>query len=293
MRKVRQIFFVAPAPMVWARHLGLFEQEGLDVEATQTISSDQIGQGLADGQWDIGIGVVDNVLAWNADRNAGLRILAQLERSQPMAFCVAPQCRSLVEAAKGVIAVDATDNGFVLVLYRALAGAGIERASCRFEKVGGVRQRFEALAAGRVTGTVLVPPFIDMALGKGCVRLWSGEELAPAYPGVVVAARAEWVGSNRPAVLAYLRALCRANAWATAGKNRDAAAVALQDAGYSEPAAIRLIDNAVPNLEPSRAGWNETIRLRQDAGLLAEAPPEFDAIVDVDLLRGAAFGFDK
>src|SRR5450432_4051737 len=142
MRKVRQIHFVAPAPIVWTRHLGLFEQQGLEVEASQTTSSDQIGQGLADGEWHIGIGVVDNVLAWNANRGAGLRILAQLERTQPMAFCVSPECRSLAEAANGVIAVDATDNGFVLVLYRALARAGIDRASCHFEKVGGVRQRF-------------------------------------------------------------------------------------------------------------------------------------------------------
>src|SRR5690349_10391148 len=99
MPRVRQILFVAPAPMVWARHLGAFEDEGLTVETTQTLSSDQIGQGLADGTWDVGIGVVDNVLAWNAERGAGLQILAQLERSQAMAFCARPGCGSLAEAA--------------------------------------------------------------------------------------------------------------------------------------------------------------------------------------------------
>lgn len=129
MPRVRQILFVAPAPIVWARHLKTFEQHGLDVETTQTTSSDQIGQGLAAGTWDVGIGVVDNVLAWNADFNAGLRIAAQLERSQPMAFCGVAGVASLREAAAGTIGVDSVSNGFVLVLYRALARAGIARAA--------------------------------------------------------------------------------------------------------------------------------------------------------------------
>ena len=47
MIRVRQILFVAPAPLVWAAHLGAFASNGLDVETTQTLSSDQIGQGLA------------------------------------------------------------------------------------------------------------------------------------------------------------------------------------------------------------------------------------------------------
>src|SRR5215204_4091498 len=127
---VRQILFVAPAPIVWAEHLGLFASEGLKVETTQTTASDQIGQGLAAGSWDVGIGVVDNVVAWNAAFAAGLRILAQLERAQPMAFCGRPGVASLADAAKGAIAVDATSNGFVLVLYRALASAGIDRNGC-------------------------------------------------------------------------------------------------------------------------------------------------------------------
>src|SRR5215217_6012460 len=95
MPRVRQILFVAPAPVVWAQHLGLSQSDGLEVETIQTTSSDQIGQGLADGAYDVGIGVMDNVLAWNSERRAGLKMLLQLERSQPMAFCAAPGCTTL------------------------------------------------------------------------------------------------------------------------------------------------------------------------------------------------------
>ena len=293
MTRVRQILFVAPAPVVWARHLGLFEANGLEVETTQTVSSDQIGQGLADGTWDIGIGVVDNVLAWNADRRAGLQILAQLERTQAMAFCARPGCLSLAEAAGQTIAVDATTNGFVLVLYRALARAGIARESCRFEPVGGVRHRFEALVAGKVAATILVPPFIDMALAQGCVRLWNGADVAPAYPGVVATARKAWLESNRPAALAYLRALGAARRWATDPARREAAVGALVASGYAVPAAERLLDAAMPGLEPSRDGWDETVALRREARLLEGAAPSFDDIVAAELLKEAVTGLDK
>jgi len=66
MQTIRQIQFVPPAPVVWAQHLGLFAEEGLEVEATQTVSSDEIGRGLSDGRWDVGIAVMDNVIGWNA-----------------------------------------------------------------------------------------------------------------------------------------------------------------------------------------------------------------------------------
>jgi ABC-type nitrate/sulfonate/bicarbonate transport system substrate-binding protein len=224
MQRVRQILFVPPAPLVWAQHLALFERHGVDVETTQTASSDQLGQGLADGTWDIGIGVVDNVLAWNEAFRANLRILAQLERTTIMSFCAVTSHASLADAASGPIAVDATTNGFVLVLYRALTRAGIDWRTCRFEKVGGVRQRFEALVAGTVDATILVPPFIDMAVGKGFRVLWTGQEIAPAYPGVVTAARVEWLAQNEPAALGYLRALLEANRWAAMPANAESAA---------------------------------------------------------------------
>ena len=279
MPRVRQILFVAPAPIVWAGHRHTFEQNGLDVETTQTTSSDQIGQGLAAGTWDVGIGVVDNVLAWNAQFGAGLRILAQLERSQPMAFCGVPGVASLQDAARGTIGVDSISNGFVLVLFRALARAGIDRAACTFEPVGGVRQRFEALGAGTIGATLLVPPFIDMALARGCTLLFDGKAYAPSYPGVVATAPTAWTERDPAVATAYRRALLDANRWARDPANAEAAAAALGSAGYSPAAAQRLVASAVDELAVSRAGWDETVALRREAGLLV-GEPRFDDVVD-------------
>ena len=289
--RLRQILFVPPAPLVWTQHLDLFAARALDVETTQTLSSEQLGRGLADGTWDIGIAVVDNVIAWNDERRANLRIVAQLERSTVMAFCGLPRYRSLVEAAAQPIAVDSTTNGFVLVLYRALARAGIDWRACRFDAVGGVRQRFEALESGHAAATILVPPFIERALAAGFTKLWSGDEIAPAYPGVVVAARADWLDANGEVVAQYLRALLAANAWAADPVNRDAAVAALVAARYSDSAAERLVRDVVPGLAPAREGWDEVVALRRECGLLRGPEPCADDVIDDGpLARAGAAG---
>jgi len=276
MRTIKQILFVPPAPIVWAESQGLFARHGVKVETTQTLSSDQLGQGLADGTWDVGVGVVDNIIAWNDERSAGLQIIAQLERTNVMAFVSTKE--TLEETAKSPVAVDATTNGFILVLYRALARAGIDRHTLKYDAVGGVRHRFEALAAGKASSTILVPPFIDMALEKGFRKLWDGADIAPAYPGVVVGARAAWMRENEAAVRAYMRALLEANEWAP--KNAGAAVAALIAARYSEAAARRLVRDVVPGLEPSIAGWTEVVALRRECGLLPKPEPRAEDVIN-------------
>jgi ABC-type nitrate/sulfonate/bicarbonate transport system substrate-binding protein len=287
VEKVRQILFVPPAPIVWADHLNAFRDCGVAVETTQTLSSDQIGQGLADGTWDVGIGVMDNVIAWNADRSAGLQIAAQLERSTIMRFCCVPSYATLADAAAQTIAVDSTTNGFVLVLYRALARAGIDWRSCRFDAVGGVRHRFEAMAAGKAAATILIPPFDEMARAKGFKILWDGKDIAPAYPGVVVAARAAWLKEQPDTATRYLRALLQANDWAGRPENAAAAKAALVAARYSEPAAERLVREIVPHLQPAADGWDEVVELRRECGLLPSPAPTAQAVINAAVLAHA------
>lgn len=288
MKTIRQILFVPPAPLVWVDHLGAFAKHGVEVKTTPTLSSDQIGQGLADGTWDFGIGVVDNVIAWNSERNAGLQLIAQLERSTVMRFCSVPAHATLRVAAANLVAVDSTTNGFVLVLYRALARAGIDWRNCRFDRVGGVRQRFEAMQAGTAAAAILVPPFDEMARAHGFKVLWDGKNIAPDYPGVVVAARRRWFEENAESAVAYLGALLAANEWATQPANAAAAREALVAARYSEGAAERLVREAVPGLAPAIAGWNEVVALRRECGLLPSPEPRADDVINTSLLVRAA-----
>lgn len=272
MDRVRQILFVPPAPIVWANTNNSFAESGVAVETTQTLSSDQIGKGLAAGDFDVGIGVMDNVIAWNDLFSSDLTIIAQLEGRMLMRFCASGECESLPAAAKKPIAVDATTNGFVLLLYRALARVGIDWRQCRFDEVGGVKHRFDAMMEGKAYSTILVPPFDDMAVAQGCRVLWSVNDIAPAYPGVVIAARRAWVREHPAAARGYIGALLAANAWAGQSDNTAAAEKALTESRYSAKSAAILVRDAVPDLQPSEEGWAETVALRSECGLLPKAP---------------------
>ncbi len=287
---IRQILFVPPAPLVWADHLGLFGRHGLDVETTPTLSSDQIGRGLAEGTWDIGIGVMDDVIEWNNAWQAKLKIAAQLERSIVMRFCCVSSYADLEEAAANIIAVDSTTHGFALVLYRALARIGIDWRRCRFEALGGVKQRFDAMRAGKAAASILVPPFDDMARAEGFKVLWNGEDISPDYPGAVAAVREPWLARNADAMRRYLAALLAASDWAARPGNAAGACAALMAQRYSESAADRLVREIVPDLVPSLAGWTEVLALRRECGLMPVPEPDAADVIDPRPLTDARAG---
>jgi ABC-type nitrate/sulfonate/bicarbonate transport system substrate-binding protein len=287
MSTIRQILFVPPAPLVWAGHLGAFAVQAIEVETTPTVSAEQIGLGLAQGTWDIGIGAMDDVIAWRSEQGADLRLAAQLERRMVMRFCAAPAQKTLRDAAQGTIAVDSTTSGFVFVLYRAMEQVGIDRRRCRYAVLGGVKQRFDALLAGEADSAILVPPFDEMARARGFHVLWRGEEVAPDYPGVVVAVRTAFLADNPDAMRRYLAALRAANDWAGSAENAAEARRTLLAAGYSEAAADRLVGESVPGLEPSLAGWDETVALRRECGLLPDPAPDAATVIDTRLLQEA------
>ena len=288
MEKVRQILFVPPAPMVWANAGKCFEHAGIEVVTTQTLSSDQIGKGLAAGEFDVGIGVMDNVIAWNDLFAADLAIIAQLERRMLMRFVAQQDCTSLADAAKKPISVDATTNGFVLLLYRALARAGIDWRSCSYDEVGGVKHRFDAMMEGRAFSTILVPPFDDMAIAKGCNALWNVDDIAPVYPGVVIAARRTFLRDQPEAARLYISALVHANAWAAKPENSEAAQEALTASRYSPKSAAILVRDIVPGLQPSIGGWEETVNLRRECGLMPSRP--IGEVIDRSVLTSAKSG---
>lgn len=288
METVRQILFVPPAPMVWANAGECFKHANVEVATTQTLSSDQIGQGLAAGEFDVGIGVMDNAIAWNDLFSADLAVIAQLERRMLMRFVAQQDIATLADAAQRPIAVDATTNGFVLVLYRALARAGIDWRNCTFDEVGGVKHRFDAIMEGRAVSTILVPPFDDMAVAKGCKALWSVDDIAPQYPGVVIAARRAFLRERPEAARRYLSALVHANAWAARSENSDAAQTALTAARYSSKSAAILVRDIVPGLQPSNEGWEETVNLRRECGLMPKGP--IGELIDRSALTNAKSG---
>ena len=150
-----------------------------------------------------------------------------------------------------------------------------------FDKLGNI---FE----GRANSTILVPPFDDMAIAKGCNALWSVDDIAPAYPGVVVAARRTFLREHPDAARRYVSALLHANEWAAQPANSEAAQAALTTARYSPKSAAILARDIVPDLMPSAEGWEETVSLRRECGLMPEKP--IGEVIHRSVIAGAKAG---
>ena len=108
------MWFAPPAVVLAAQGLGL---PGADViKSTATRGSDEQFDKLVAGECDAVITAMDNVFAWNRRPGPGdFRIVAQIERTTPLAVVARPNIRSMAELKGTSLLVDAPGNGFCLL----------------------------------------------------------------------------------------------------------------------------------------------------------------------------------
>ena len=163
----------------------------------------------------------DNLFAWGA-AGSDIVLIGQIETTTDLALLLRPGLGSLDELDAVRLAVDAPANGFAVVAYAMMARLGRAgsadgehntRHTYEVVEVGGVTERFEALAAGAVDATLVAPPLDEIGQQRGMSVAMRVQELAPAYPGLgIVASRAKLDTAVEP-VAAYLAALDNALGW--------------------------------------------------------------------------------
>ena len=153
-------------------------------------------------------------------------------------------------------------------------------------EVGGVTERFDALAAGVVDATLVAPPLDEIGQQRGMSVAMRVQELAPAYPGLgIVASRGKLDTAVEP-VAAYLAALDNALGWMRGADPGDVAAE-LAAAGFG-PAAARSVLATIPRtLAPASDGLAALIRLRQETGMVIAGAPAPADLIDPRPLRVA------
>ena len=113
-----------------------------------------------------------------------------------------------------LIAVDATDSGFALLLYELLAQAGMVRGQdYRVVAFGGTPRRFDGLIHGDFDATMLNAGFDLRAADRGFPVLKAVSEVLPDYIATVIAALPCWL-EKESAAGAFLRAWDRATSFA-------------------------------------------------------------------------------
>jgi ABC-type nitrate/sulfonate/bicarbonate transport system substrate-binding protein len=210
-----------------------FAREDLDIRLHFTTNSMQQLSGLVRGEWEIGLTGFDNVVAYQEGQGE-----AELDREPDLfvfmggdnAFLrlvVQPDIGGYSDLGGKALSVDALTTGFAFVLRRMLVSNGIAEADTRFERAGGVMQRFEALRAGKHAGTLLVTPFDLIAQRLGLRVLQSASEVLPHYQGISGAARRSWASDNPDLLAAFIRGYLAALDWLYDRRNADAACALL------------------------------------------------------------------
>ena len=280
MHTLRVLWFV-PAPLaVVAEALQLTTT--VTLQAERNPSSDAQFEALASGQVDAVVTAMDNVMDWNLRPGPkDLILVAQLERTTPLTV-VGQKGREKLDDLRGAtILVDAPRNGFVVALHAMLAAQGIRPDEYTLESVGGVKERFDAMVAGRGDATLLGPPFDAMVLQAGLNRIAGVQERYPAFPGQGLVVSAGALERLRPALSAWLRGL--ESARQRMGSDPDAARQALTLAGFPASAVDSLARIAPATLHPDRAGVELLIEQRRSAGLPG-ADTTYQKLVDSSVL---------
>lgn len=279
---LRLLWFVPSPVALVAEALGL--TAGVTLQAERNPSSDAQFDALASGQVDAVVTAMDNVMDWNLRQGPqDFCVVAQLERTTPLTLVGQKGRARLGDLRAATILVDAPRNGFIVALRAMLAEDGIGTDAYALEPVGGVKERYDAIVAGRGDATLLGPPFDAMALEAGLSRIATVQERYPAFPGQGLVVRAGALERLRLALSAWLRGL--ENARQRMRSDPQPARQALMLAGFSASAVDAMLRATPASLCPDRVGIELLIEQRRSSGLPG-AETTYEKLVEASALPG-------
>jgi ABC-type nitrate/sulfonate/bicarbonate transport system substrate-binding protein len=148
---------------------------------------------------------------------------------------------------------------------------------------------------GKVSGTLLLPPFVENAVASGCRVLARGDQIISCYQGTVGAAKRSWAERNRELLISYIRAYVEATQWCFDIKNRASCLELLATHnGIEGKAAEKTLDALLdsdygiyPKAELNLPGLKAVLELRAEMGYLKQPLPPIDKYIDLSYYNRA------
>jgi len=215
-------------PLWVALRQGLFEGQGLAVQVTYTPNSGFLVSGLFDGRFDIGLALIDNLVAYQEGQGEA----AVPPNPDLFAFMggdggflsvvAAPGVKSIADLKGQTVSVDAMTTGAAFVLREIMARNGLGDGDITYARAGGTAHRYRELLAGKHQATLLRTPFDLLAQNQGFRQLATADVLGP-YQGTAGLARRSWAKGHDAALVGFIRAYRAAAAWLYDPAHRDVA----------------------------------------------------------------------
>lgn len=212
-----------------AERQGFFARHGVAVKLTFTPSSTFLMSNLIDGNYDVGVFGIDNLVAYQEGRGEGKftgtpDLVAFMGLNSGLLHLIAaPEVKTVADLRGKQLAVDALTTGFAFVLREMIARAGLTDADVTYVRTGGGPQRLRALIEGKQAAALLNTPFDLQAVERGFTRLGSASQMLGRYQGHAVVAQRGWIAKNEAAVIGLMRAYRDAMEWLFDPKNREIA----------------------------------------------------------------------
>jgi len=210
-----------------AERQGFFARHGVAVNLTFTPSSTFLMSNLIDGNYDVGVLGIDNLVAYQEGRGDGKftgtpDLVAFMGLNSGLLHLIAaPDVKTIADLRGKQLAVDAPTTGFAFVLREMIARAGLTDADVTYVRTGGGPPRLRALVEGKQAAALLNTPFDLQAVERGFTRLGSASQILGRYQGHAAVAQRGWIASNEAAVIGLMRAYGDAMEWLFDPKNRE------------------------------------------------------------------------
>lgn len=216
-------------PLWVAMDKGFFAAEKLKVSITPTPDSTFQMKGLIQGDFDVAITAMDNVIAYREGQGAagvvGSDLVAVMGVDPGWLRVVAdPQIRSYTALRGKVLAVDALTTGYAFVLLEMLERNGLVLGrDYEVAPAGGAVQRYQSLLQRKYAASMLLAPFDLLAQQQGFNVLGKADEVLGPYQGGVAAVRHGWARANASQLTGFIRAGSRAIDWLHDPANKEEA----------------------------------------------------------------------
>lgn len=205
-------------PLWVAYHAGFFGKEGLDVSITLIEGIDEVTQRLKSGEFNLTLGVTENVIL-DCEHGGRLRVIGGNVNRLPFSFIARPHIRGFEDLRGGRIGVSSVKAGSSSLVMKLLEAHGLRYPDdYTLLAVGPILSRWKMLQSGEIDAGLQGAPLNHIAVDAGFFDLGSPRAVFPDFQFTSLDVDIDWAEENRKMVIAFLRAFVCAHAWFYANK---------------------------------------------------------------------------
>ena len=205
-------------PLWITQRQGYFAGEKIDVKIDFTPGSTYQLTHLIAGTYDMGFTAIDNIIAYREGQNEAylppgtdVDLIAVMASDDAFLSISAQKDITSVAALKGhTVTVDALTTGFAFVLREVLAKNGVTDSEVKFERAGGVSNRYRMMIENPAhAATTQITPFDLLGEARGFNTIARVRDVLGPYLGNVAGVKRSWAEANRDLVVRFIRAYAK------------------------------------------------------------------------------------